>query len=68
MPSDFELNNSDFEEDRYSRLRLIPWWDQDRLKNATIMVVGAGTTETVYFSAESAAGISPTPFKTRRGR
>lgn len=42
MSSDFELNNSDFEEDRYSRLRLIPWWDQDRLKNATIMVVGAG--------------------------
>lgn len=37
-----ELQNSDFEEDRYSRLRLIPWWDQDRLKNATIMVVGAG--------------------------
>lgn len=68
MSSDFELNNSDSEEDRYSRLRLIPWWDQDRLKNATIMVVGAGTTETVYFSAESAAGISPTPFKTRRGR
>lgn len=68
MSSDFELNNSDFEEDRYSRLRLIPWWDQDRLKNATIMVVGAGTTETVYFSAESAAGISLTPFKTRRGR
>lgn len=68
MSSDFELNNSGFEEDRYSRLRLIPWWDQDRLKNATIMVVGAGTTETVYFSAESAAGISPTPFKTRRGR
>lgn len=68
MSSDFELNNSDFEEDRYSRLRLIPWWDQDRLKNATIMVVGAGATETVYSSAESAAGISPTPFKTRRGR
>lgn len=37
-----ELNSTDFEEDRYSRLRLIPWWDQDRLKNATIMVVGAG--------------------------
>ena len=32
----------EFEEDRYSRLRLIPWWDQERLKNATIMVVGAG--------------------------
>lgn len=38
----FELQSSDFEEDRYSRLRLIPWWDQERLKNATIMVVGAG--------------------------
>lgn len=37
-----DLSSSDFEEDRYSRLRLIPWWDQDRLKNATIMVVGAG--------------------------
>lgn len=38
----FELQSSDFEEDRYSRLRLIPWWDQNRLKDATIMVVGAG--------------------------
>lgn len=37
-----ELQSSDFEEDRYARLRLIPWWDQERLKNATIMVVGAG--------------------------
>ena len=37
-----QLSSSDFEEDRYSRLKLIPWWDQDRLKNATIMVVGAG--------------------------
>lgn len=29
-------------EDRYARLRLIPWWDQAKLNNATIMVVGAG--------------------------
>lgn len=42
MENNFEFNSEDFEEDRYSRLRLIPWWDQDRLKNATIMVVGAG--------------------------
>ena len=42
MQKDIELTSSDFEEDRYSRLRLIPWWDQERLKNATIMVVGAG--------------------------
>ena len=40
--NNFELQSSDFEEDRYSRLRLIPWWDQERLKNATVMVVGAG--------------------------
>ena len=42
MENNIEFTNLDFEEDRYSRLRLIPWWDQDRLKNATIMVVGAG--------------------------
>ena len=42
MQESIELSNADFEEDRYSRLRLIPWWDQERLKNATIMVVGAG--------------------------
>ena len=42
MTDKIEFQSSDFEEDRYSRLRLIPWWDQDRLKNATVMVVGAG--------------------------
>ena len=30
------------DEDRYSRLRLIGWWDQERIKNAKILVVGAG--------------------------
>lgn len=29
-------------EDRYSRLRLIHWWDQERLRRARVMVVGAG--------------------------
>ena len=43
MENDIQLTAEDFEqEDRYSRLRLIPWWDQERLKNATVMVVGAG--------------------------
>ena len=42
MNNQFELNSSDFEEDRYSRLRLIPWWDQEKIQNAKIMVVGAG--------------------------
>ncbi|MGE5417190.1 MAG: HesA/MoeB/ThiF family protein [Acidobacteriota bacterium] len=29
-------------EDRYSRLRLIPWWDQEKLRRARVLVVGAG--------------------------
>ena len=37
-----ELSIDDFTEDRYARLQLIPWWDQQRLKGATVMVVGAG--------------------------
>ena len=42
MTNDIEISQDEFAEDRYSRLRLIPWWDQDRLKNAKIMVVGSG--------------------------
>lgn len=30
------------ESDRYSRLRLIGWWDQEKIANARILVVGAG--------------------------
>ena len=30
------------DDDRYSRLRLIAWWDQERLARAKILVVGAG--------------------------
>jgi molybdopterin/thiamine biosynthesis adenylyltransferase len=30
------------EEDRYARHRLIDWWDQERLRRARILVVGAG--------------------------
>jgi len=29
-------------EDRYSRLRLIPWWDQELLQGAKVLVIGAG--------------------------
>jgi adenylyltransferase/sulfurtransferase len=32
----------DITDDRYSRLELITWWDQDILKNANILVVGCG--------------------------
>jgi len=37
--------NNDFlidDDDRYSRLRLIAWWDQDLLAAAKVLVVGAG--------------------------
>lgn len=30
------------DEDRYQRLRLIRWWDQEKLKAASALVVGAG--------------------------
>jgi len=30
------------DDDRYSRLRLIAWWDQNKLAAAKVMVVGAG--------------------------
>lgn len=42
MENNIEFDSMDFEEDRYSRLRLIPWWDQEKLSDAVIMVVGAG--------------------------
>ena len=29
-------------DDRYERLRMIGWWDQQRLEQANIVVVGAG--------------------------
>ena len=30
------------DDDRYSGLRLIGWWDQDKLARARVLVVGAG--------------------------
>ena len=36
------LEIEDDENDRYSRFRLIPWWDQEKLLRAKVMVVGAG--------------------------
>jgi hypothetical protein len=30
------------DEDRFARFKLIAWWDQDRLRNARVLVVGAG--------------------------
>lgn len=36
------LTITDPEKDRYASLRLIDWWNQDLIKNAHVMVVGAG--------------------------
>jgi len=32
----------DVREDRYSRLRLIPWWDQNKIRACRVLVIGAG--------------------------
>jgi adenylyltransferase/sulfurtransferase len=36
------LSKSEVRDDRYSRLRLIPWWDQARIKACRVLVIGAG--------------------------
>ena len=40
MPSDDALIIDD--DDRYSRMRLIAWWDQEKLHSAKVLVVGIG--------------------------
>jgi adenylyltransferase/sulfurtransferase len=30
------------QEDRFSRLRLIPWWNEEKIRSARVLVVGAG--------------------------
>lgn len=42
MTKEIDLNSNDFEESRYARLELIPWWNQKLLENTTVLVVGAG--------------------------
>jgi adenylyltransferase/sulfurtransferase len=36
------ISKSDLQEDRFSRLRLIPWWDQEKIAAARVLVIGAG--------------------------
>lgn len=36
------VRSDEIHEDRYSRLRLIPWWDQSRLATCRVLVIGAG--------------------------
>src|SRR5215468_11953200 len=36
------IGDEEVAEDRYSRFRLIPWWDQKKLQAAHVLVIGAG--------------------------
>jgi adenylyltransferase/sulfurtransferase len=36
------IAESELREDRFSRLRLIPWWDQAKIAKCRLLVVGAG--------------------------
>jgi adenylyltransferase/sulfurtransferase len=36
------IKAAQLEEDRFSRFRLIQWWDQQKIGNARVLVVGAG--------------------------
>lgn len=42
MPIAFSPVADPADDDRYARQRLIPWWDQDRLAAAHIVIAGAG--------------------------
>lgn len=41
-PNTGTVGAQDVHEDRYSRLRLIPWWDQKKIRETRVLVVGAG--------------------------
>ena len=41
-PNTVTVGTQDVSEDRYSRLRLIPWWDQKKIRDTKVLVVGAG--------------------------
>jgi adenylyltransferase/sulfurtransferase len=41
-PIPVRVGEEEVHEDRYSRFRLIPWWDQGKLQSARVLVIGAG--------------------------
>ena len=41
-PGPLRIGEEDVHEDRFSRFRLIPWWDQKKLRAARVLVIGAG--------------------------
>jgi len=41
-PIPVRIGEEEVLEDRFSRFRLIPWWDQKKLQSARVLVIGAG--------------------------
>ena len=41
-PIPLRIGEEEVHEDRFSRFRLIPWWDQTKLRTARVLVIGAG--------------------------
>jgi molybdopterin/thiamine biosynthesis adenylyltransferase len=41
-PASLRIGEDEVHEDRFSRFRLIPWWDQKKLQSARVLVIGAG--------------------------
>ena len=41
-PGSLRIGEEEIREDRFSRFRLIPWWDQKKLQSARVLVIGAG--------------------------
>ena len=41
-PIPVRIGEEEVQEDRYSRFRLIPWWDQKKIQSARVLVIGAG--------------------------
>jgi molybdopterin/thiamine biosynthesis adenylyltransferase len=41
-PPAVTVGSQELREDRFSRFRLIPWWDQDKIHAARVLVIGAG--------------------------
>ena len=41
-PIPLRIGEEEVQEDRFSRFRLIPWWDQTKLRTARVLVIGAG--------------------------
>jgi molybdopterin/thiamine biosynthesis adenylyltransferase len=42
IPNQLSVTGGELVEDRFSRLRLIPWWDQEKIAETRVLVVGAG--------------------------